>query len=298
MNDTFNRLTDAFLDYLLTERRLSPTSVEGYSLDIRRFGEFLAEAGTELTAVRPSDLEAFILYLTNACKNPATIRRNLSCLRHLYKYLVLRGVMDRSPATNVKSPKLWQYLPNVLTEEEVRTLLDAPDVGKPTGLRDRAMMELMYATGMRVSEVCQLLTTDVDLREGFLRCLGKGNKQRLIPFGFHAAKWLRKYTEEARPLMLHSRRSELVFVSRSGQPVSRQAVHYKMSRYGVASGIEKRVHPHALRHSFATHLLAHGADLLSVQMMLGHSDLSTTQVYTHVAQEHLRELHKKYHPRG
>ena len=299
MKQDAEALIGSFITYLLAERGVSVNTATSYRSDLRAFTNYLDDVDAEIHEVEAPHIEAFLSHLFERGLSPASSRRALSCLRHFFKYLVLKGTLEKCPTTNVESPRQWRQLPGFLSSEEVERLLGAPDTSEPRGLRDRAMLEMMYATGMRVSELCGLQTTSLDLAERFVRCTGKGSKQRLIPFGRQARKWTLKYMRRGRPLLLNGRTSPHLYVSqRRAKALTRQFVWQMIKRCAAECDLTKRIHPHILRHSFATHLLENDADLLSIQMMLGHSDLSTTQIYTHVAKERLKALHEKFHPRG
>lgn len=224
--------------------------------------------------------------------------RLLSSLRRFYRYLVREGRRKDDPTANIESPKLDRPLPHTLSESEVEALLAAPDTSSTVGLRDRAMLELLYASGLRVSELVSLETDRLNLSQGVVRVLGKGNKERLVPVGDEALTWLTRYRREARPELLRGKSSTRLFVSRKSPSITRQAFWYRLREYALRSGIRGHISPHTLRHAFATHLVNHGADLRVVQMLLGHSDLSTTQIYTHVARERLKQIHREHHPRS
>jgi len=290
-------LIGSFVSYLLAEKGLSVNTAKSYRRDLHAFSNYLDEV--PLDEVEPRHIEAFLSYLMEKGLSPVSSRRVLSCLRHFYRYLVLKGMLEKCPTANIESPRQWVHLPSCLTSEEVETLLNAPDVSEPPGLRNKSMLEMMYATGMRVSELCDLCTTSLNLPERFVRCTGKGAKQRLIPIGAEAVKWTAEYLRRGRPLLMKERTSPYLYVpQKRGKRLSRQFVWEMIRRYAAECGLNKRVYPHILRHSFATHLLQNDADLLSIKMMLGHSDLSTTQIYTHVAKDRLKALHEKFHPRG
>jgi len=229
---------------------------------------------------------------------PRTTARLLSSLRRFYRYLVREGRLSGDPTVRIDTPRIGRPLPDSLSEEEVETLLDAPVVGEALGLRDRAMLELLYACGLRVSELVNLTMEQIDLTQGVVRLMGKGSKERLVPLGEEAADWLQCYIAQSRPELAAGTSARALFITRRGKAMTRQAFWYRLRHYAVKSGINKALSPHTLRHAFATHLLNHGADLRVVQMLLGHSDLSTTQIYTHVARERLKELHARHHPRG
>jgi len=299
MRPSAEALISSFVTYLLAERGLSVNTATSYRNDLDAFRSYLDDLDVPVYEVEAPHIEAYLSHLMEKGLSPTSSRHALSCLRHFFRYLVLKGAMQECPTSNVESPRLWRQLPAFLTTDEVETLLNAPDTSAPRGLRDRAMLEMMYATGMRVSELCGLEMTSLNLDEQFVRCTGKGSKQRLIPFGSEALRWTRDYMRRGRHVLLKNRTSPHVYVSQTrGKRLTRQFVWQMIRRYALEVGLEKKIYPHILRHSFATHLLENDADLLSIKMMLGHSDLSTTQIYTHVAKERLRSLHEKYHPRG
>ena len=224
--------------------------------------------------------------------------RWLSCVKGFYRHQVRKGRLGVDPSAELELPKLGRSLPGSLSEREVTALLAAPDVEQPLGLRDRAMLELLYASGLRISELVGLTATALNLRQGVLRIIGKGGKERLVPVGQEALKWVERYLESARPMLVRGRATSALFPSRQGRPMTRQTFWHAIKRYAAVAGIDRDISPHTLRHAFATHLLNHGADLRAVQMMLGHADLSTTQIYTPIAQRRLKELHREHHPRG
>lgn len=289
------RWTDLFLDYLLLERGLAENTLRAYRRDLDDYLAFLTRAGLGLEAG-----EAVPSYLrdlqTRGCA-PATRARRLSCLRRFYRFLASEGLVGADPTAAVPSPRRGLKLPRVLTVGEVDRLLTQPRTSTPTGLRDRAMLELLYATGLRVSELVELKVADVNVAQGYVRCLGKGQRERVVPFGSMAARYLRAYLTEVRPRLV-ARRSPYLFVNRRGRPLSRQAMWKLIKKYARRAGIDKTIGPHVLRHSFATHLLENGADLRTVQELLGHADISTTQIYTHVSAAHLREVYARAHPRA
>jgi integrase/recombinase XerD len=231
-------------------------------------------------------------------KTARTMARHLSSLRRLYSYLVREGIMKHDPSVRVEAPNIGRQLPKSLTETEVEALLEAPNTGTSLGLRDRTMLEILYASGLRVSELISLQLKQVNLRQGVVRVLGKGSKERLVPLGEEAIEWLTRYQQSARIELLGQKISDALFPTKRGDAMSRQAFWYLIKRYAVIANINKTISPHMLRHAFATHLLNHGADLRVVQMLLGHSDISTTQIYTHIARERLKDLHAEHHPRG
>ncbi len=291
-----NVLIDVFLDGLWMERGLSENTLQAYRSDLRKFSAWQSARGTELVATRASDVLAFLA--AQPGRSVRTSARRLSSLRRLFQFLVREGHIAEDPTALVEAPRLGRSLPKALTEQEVEALLHSPDTGTARGMRDRAMLELLYATGLRVSELVSLRLDQVNLRQGVVRVFGKGGKERLVPLGEEAVEWLQRYLREARRDLFKSAPDATLFPGRGGRPVSRQAFWYALKRYAVKAGINKSISPHVLRHAFATHLLNHGADLRVVQMLLGHSDISTTQIYTHVARERLKKLHALHHPRG
>ena len=228
----------------------------------------------------------------------STTSRELSSFKRFYRYLLRQGKIQADPSLNIDTPKLPRNLPKTLTEAEVEALLNAPDVAQPLGLRDRAMLEVLYASGLRVSELVGLSIAQVSLSMGVVRVMGKGSKERLAPLGEESLEWISRYTREARPILLNGKTSDALFITARGTSMTRQAFWHLIKRHAQQAGIDKPLSPHTLRHAFATHLLNHGADLRVVQLLLGHADISTTQIYTHVARERLKQLHAKHHPRG
>ncbi|MGM0434058.1 MAG: site-specific tyrosine recombinase XerD [Pseudomonadota bacterium] len=294
------QLVASFSESLWLESGLSDRSRLSYESDLRQFGHWLARQhpGKDLSGVDRTCLMDYLSSVLSAGARSSTAARRLSCLRRFYRYLLREGLIDEDPTLRLDSPKLARRLPDTLTEADVEALLDAPDTGEPIELRDRAMMELLYACGLRVSELVALRLAQVNRRQGVVRLLGKGNKERLVPMGEEALEWLDRYLQEARPELAGGAGTDALFPGGRGGHLSRQAFWYRIRRYAVRAGIRKPLSPHTLRHAFATHLLNHGADLRVVQMLLGHSDLSTTQIYTHVARERLQQLHQTHHPRG
>lgn len=296
---TDSALLDEFCDALWLEDGLSRNSLDSYRRDLRIFSEWLAQAHHKtLISAERSDLLAYLAKRFQNDIKPRSAARLLSSLKRFYRFQYREGSISNDPSLQIDTPKLPRSLPGSLTEEDVQALIDAPDVLTPRGLRDRAMLETLYASGLRVSELVSLNFSQLNQDAGVLRVLGKGAKERLVPVGEEALDWIRRYLEEARGALLGGRTCEALFVTARGQGMTRQAFWNLIKRYAAASGIRKQVSPHTLRHAFATHLLNHGADLRVVQMLLGHSDISTTQIYTHVARERLKELHAKHHPRG
>jgi integrase/recombinase XerD len=286
-----------YLESLAVERGLSKNTVDGYRNDLTRLGEALArKGGLDLLTADAPTLSAHLRDLRRQGLSPRSISRALSALRGFYIHLVATGERADDPAVNLLPPKLFKHLPKVLSEPEVESLLAAPDVATPLGLRDRAMLELLYATGLRVSELVGLQLPQLRLDAGFLVAFGKGSKERVVPVGEQAELWVRRYLRDIRP-GLAAGRHQAVFVNFAGEPMSRMGFWKNLKAYGVKTGI-RDLSPHVLRHSFATHLLEHGADLRSVQSMLGHADISTTQIYTHIHQERIKTLYDRFHPRS
>lgn len=296
---SFNPHIDRYLNYLVTEKGLSKNTVEAYFRDLSRFDAYLKpEKINHPRAVEVSTILKYIIALRNDGLSPKSRARHLVALRGFFKYLVHIDVIGSDPTRNVDLPKTALKLPDVLSIEEVRQLLNAPDLTRPAGIRDAAMLETVYAAGLRVSELVRLKTINVNLEAGFVRVLGKGAKERIVPIGSHAHDRIDQYLLTARPLLLKSCVSEYLFVARAGNPMTRQGFWKLLKRHVRSCGLIKKITPHSLRHSFASHLLEGGADLRAVQMMLGHTDISTTQIYTHVARDHLIQVHRRYHPRN
>jgi integrase/recombinase XerD len=285
-----------FLRYLRVERGLSPNTLEAYERDLKKLVKFATARGRELVTVERSDVMAFIKELRESGLEPQSLARTLVTVRNLYKFLILDGHIHHDPTVNVETPRAWQTLPKFLTREEVERLLETPDVTTDEGLRDRAMTELLYASGLRVSEMVNLKLSDVDLDAGLVTCLGKGSKERRVPVGRSAIEWVRRYLP-ARRRMAGDRPADRLFVTTKGGAVTRQMYWRRLVDYGERAKLG-RITPHMLRHTFATHLLEHGADLRALQAMLGHSDIGTTQIYTHVTRSRLQKLHAEFHPRG
>ena len=290
---------DNFCDALWLEDGLAKATLDSYRSDLGRLAGWLAEHGHEaLLDIRETTLTAFIAHLARQTR-ASSQARYLSTLRRFYRWQVGRGRLVSDPTLKLANPSLPSRLPKVMSEKQVESLLDAPDLDTPLGLRDRAMLETIYATGLRVSELVNLKLHEVGLADGVLRALGKGSKERLVPLGQLAIDWITRYLHEARPDILHGQQSDALFVTARGGAMTRQAFWQLIKRYALVAGIDPaRLSPHVLRHAFATHLLNHGADLRVVQLLLGHADISTTQIYTHVARERLKSLHAEHHPRG
>lgn len=289
---------DAFGDALWLEDGLSRNTLAGYRSDLALFAGWLAGRNLQLQDAASDDLAAYLAEFARRSR-PASQRRLMSAWRRYYRRLLEQGRIREDPTILLDPPARGERFPRTLTETQVEALLDSPDTDTPGGLRDRAMLEVLYATGLRVSELVGLAMFSMSLNEGLVRVLGKGDKERLVPLGETAREWLERYLTEARPALLGARRSDHVFVTRLGSGMSRQMFWRLIKRYGVQAGIAAgSLSPHTLRHAFATHLINHGADLRVVQMLLGHADISTTQVYTHVARERLKALHRQHHPRA
>ncbi|MGB5260804.1 MAG: site-specific tyrosine recombinase XerD [Gammaproteobacteria bacterium] len=292
------QVIERFTDALWMERGLSDNTLAAYRNDLGALAGWLIRQGRSLLTARREDLLAYLSQRVADGARPRTTARLLSSMRRFYRYQVREGGLRDDPSVRIDAPRIGRPLPDSLSEQEVEELLDAPDVGTLLGLRDRAMLELLYASGLRVSELVGLTHEQLNLNQGVVRLLGKGRKERLVPLGEEALDWLGRYLAEGRPALAAQQADGQVFLSRRGSGMTRQAFWYRLREYAVKSGISKHLSPHTLRHAFATHLLNHGADLRVVQMLLGHSDLSTTQIYTHVARERLKDLHSKHHPRG
>jgi integrase/recombinase XerD len=294
-----HRLLDRYLDYLVVEKGLSRRTLEAYSRDLSRFAEFL----NDQEADRPSEqdtaiLLAYLIHLRKSGLSGRSRARHLVSIRGFYRFLCREGLLASDPSLRIDLPKSTHKLPEVLSVREVEQLLGAPSEDTPAGLRDAAMIEMMYAAGLRVSELVGMKRHDVNLEAGFVRVLGKGSKERIVPIGRYARERIATYVEKARPALLKNRSSAFLFVGRGANAMSRQGFWKLLRKYCLKAGLKRPVSPHALRHSFASHLLEGGADLRAVQAMLGHADISTTQIYTHVARDRLQRVHRKYHPRG
>lgn len=291
---------DAYLTHLTVERRLAANSVEGYARDLNGLAEFAAKRGTDVDALTRADLESVVRDLMAEGRSPRSVARAVACYRGFFRFLVIDGRLRASPADDLRPPRAWKVLPRYLSVDEVDRLLEQPVVSTPRGLRDRALIELLYATGMRVSELLSLRPADVNLEASYLTCTGKGSKQRIVPIGDEAAEWVKKYLRESRPALLRRRSSSRLFVNaKGGGPGLTRVGFWKILKtYALRAGLTQGMSPHMLRHSFATHLLERGADLRAIQMMLGHADLSTTQIYTHVLEQRMRTIYDRFHPRA
>ena len=282
------------------ERRLAANTLESYGRDLQMLAQFAAGKGIGVQTLSRVDLEALVRGLMAEGRSPRSVARAVACFRGFYRFLVIDGRIDTNPADDLRPPRAWKTLPRYLSVEDVDQLMGQPDVSAPRGLRDRALIELLYATGMRVSELVALRPADVNLDASYLTCTGKGDKQRIVPIGDEAATWVRRYLAEARPALLGKRSSPRLFVNArgGGTGLSRVGFWKILKAYALQAGLPRGLSPHMLRHSFATHLLERGADLRAIQMMLGHADLSTTQIYTHVLEQRMRSIYDRFHPRA
>lgn len=294
-----SELTEQFLDALWIERNLAQNTLSSYRQDLQTLTGWLAHHQLTLLSVTPADLQQFLAERLEGGYKATSSARLLSAMRRLFQYLYREKVRPDDPSALLSAPKLPQRLPKDLTEAQVERLLQAPNTDIPLELRDKAMLELLYATGLRVSELTGLTLSDISLRQGVVRVIGKGDKERLVPLGEEAVYWLEQYMEHGRPWLLNGQTLDVMFPSNRAQQMTRQTFWHRIKYYARLAGIDaEKLSPHVMRHAFATHLLNHGADLRVVQMLLGHSDLSTTQIYTHVATERLRQLHQQHHPRA
>lgn len=291
-------LIKEFLDYLSVERGLSKNTIESYGRDLEKYAAFLkSETINSLDNVKRQDIQDFLMRLKEKGLNASSIARNLVAIKIFHRYLLNQRYIKEDVTSVLETPKLWKTLPDVLDLNEVEAILARPNIRNKQGLRDKAMLELMYATGMRVSELVNLKLNDLNLDVGFVKCIGKGQKERIIPVGRKAKEALKKYLEKARPKFLKRGEANALFLTRLGRSMSRQSFWLMIKHYVRDARIKKKVTPHTLRHSFATHLLQRGADLRIIQELLGHASISTTQIYTHINKERLKQIHQKYHPR-
>ncbi len=291
-------LVDQFCDHLWLVDGLAKASISSYRSDLLRFGQWCAKNNLEIPAAQKSDLERFIAQNLQAEASPRSLNRALSCLRRFYRWRALSDATLTDPTLGIRPPRMARALPVSLSEADVESLLIAPQVESPLGLRDKAMLETLYATGLRVSELVLLKRGQVNMNAGVVKVMGKGSKERIVPLGEVAIEWIGRYEIEARMQLLSGATSEALFVTTRGAAMSRQMFWKLIKRYAIIGQIRAIISPHTLRHAFATHLLNHGADLRVVQLLLGHSDITTTQIYTHVARERLKSLHAAHHPRG
>ena len=291
---------DAYLTHLTVERRLAANSIESYARDLNGLAEFAAGRGASVDQLTRQDLEEVVRDMMSQGRSPRSVARAVACYRGFYRFLLIDGRLRTNPSEDLHPPRAWKVLPRYLSVEDVDLLIAQPEVSTPRGLRDRAIIELLYATGMRVSELVALRPADVNLEASYLTCTGKGDKQRIIPIGDEAAAWVKRYLQQARSVLLGKRRSNRLFVNARGGGIGLTRVGFWkiLKGYARQAGITRSFSPHMLRHSFATHLLERGADLRAIQMMLGHADLSTTQIYTHVLETRLRKVYDRFHPRA
>ncbi|MFA4915803.1 MAG: site-specific tyrosine recombinase XerD [Syntrophales bacterium] len=294
-----DNLIDEYLNFLTVEKGASYNTIEAYGRDLNRYVCFVKRLGIQAIADITSD--NVISYLAGLRKNGLTensVNRGLAAIRGFYKFLLREKKVEQNPVANIELAKVWMRLPDTLSQEEMNLLLAQPGVKTPSAIRDTAMLELLYATGIRVSELISLTVNSINWQVGYLVTIGKGNKERIVPVGKSAYGHLRQYVDEARCSFLKGRSSDILFLNRSGNGLTRQGLWKILREYALKSKLGKKIHPHTFRHSFASHLLEGGADLRSVQFMLGHADIATTQIYTHVTRERLKEIHRRYHPRG
>lgn len=296
--DNCSPLIDAFLDGIWMERGVSENTLSSYRQDLMQFNQWLLDQQTTMLAVRKNDIEAYLAFRLMRKISARSTARLLSCLRGFYQYQLRESRISLDPTLDIDSPKMGRPLPKSLSEQDVEALLSAPDTDEPLELRDKAMLELLYASGLRVTELITLQVGQLSVNQGVVRVMGKGSKERLVPTGEEALDWLQRYMKDGRPALLGARMSDTMFPSRRGAVMTRQTFWYRIKIYAQRAGIRQSLSPHTLRHAFATHLINHGADLRVVQLLLGHSDLSTTQIYTHVAKERMKDLHAQHHPRG
>lgn len=297
-DDADNSLIEVFLDQLWMERGLRDNTLNAYRSDLVLANKWFVAHGRSLSKADSSDLQAYLASLFERSLEVRSSARKLSALRRFFRFLVHTGRRSDDPSSLIQSPKIGQLLPRSLGEKDVLALLHAPDTTTPLGLRDRTMLEVMYGCGLRVSEMVTLSTLNIHATQRFLRVWGKGGKERVVPLGDHASNWLQRYLSVVRDTLVRVDGEEVVFLSNRGSSMTRQNVWHRIKKYAQLAGLQGHISPHSLRHAFATHLVNHDADLRAVQMLLGHSDLSTTQIYTHVARARLLQLHQAHHPRG
>ena len=294
-----HHLIDEYLNFMAVEKGASRNTIDGYSRDLNRYAAFIDSL--KIRDIRQIGTEELISYLSRLKSEGLaanSVNRALAALRGFYKYLLREKKLESAPVAHIELARVWMHLPDVLSREEMSLLLMQPGSATPAAVRDTAMLELVYATGIRVSELTGLTLNSINWQVGYLVAMGKGGKERIVPLGRTAYDQVKRYIEEARPLMLKNRQCDILFLNRMGKGLTRQGFWKIVKQYAAKANMAKKVHPHTFRHSFATHLLEGGADLRSVQIMLGHADISTTQIYTHVTRERLKEIHRKYHPRG
>ena len=290
---------DAYLTYLRDVRRMADNTLESYARDLGSLGTFAIAKDKPVDALDRADLDAFVRDRRSSGLSPRSVARTVACVRGFYKFLAVERKQDHSPADDLSPPRAWPSLPKSLSLDDVDRLLAQPDTTTPRGLRDKTLIEVLYATGLRVSELVALKAGDINLEDGYLTCIGKGDKERMVPIGHEAAEWVRRYIRDGRPHMVRRRAAPWLFVNaRDGKALSRVGFWKVLKQYGRRANLPRSLSPHVVRHSFATHLLERGADLRAIQMMLGHADLSTTQIYTHVLEARLRSVYDRFHPRA
>lgn len=295
----FQQPVAEFLNFLSVERGLSPNTKTAYETDLKKFASFLEKKKVRsLQKITRKQITDFLMDEKEQGIGPRSLGRRLVAIKTFFRFLVNERLLQEDITNTLDSPKLWKTLPGVMTVEEVEKLMKMPDLTQPLGIRDRAMIELLYASGLRVSELVGVKSEDVNLKAGFVRSFGKGSKERIVPLGKKALEWIGKYKERVRPKLSKNKDSNTLFLSEKGGGISRQEFWYRLKQYAADAKIKKKISPHTLRHSFATHLLSNGADLRLVQEMLGHADISTTQIYTHVDSDRLKKIHKQFHPRS
>jgi len=294
-----NDLVDEYLNYLTVEKGVSLLTIDAYSRDLNRYINFIQNCGIQnCINITSDDIVSYLVQVKKDGLNEKSVNRGLAALRGFYKYLLREKKIDVNPVANIELAKVWTRLPDTLSKEEMNLLLSQPGIKTPVTLRDTAMLELMYATGIRVSEIISLTLNNMNWQVGYLVVMGKGGKERIVPVGRFAYDYLNEYVSHARSQFVKGQRTNILFLNRSGKGLTRQGFWKIVKKYVNKAGLKKKIHPHTFRHSFATHLLEGGADLRSVQLMLGHADISTTQIYTHITRERLKSIHKKCHPRG
>ena len=294
-----NEIIDEYLNFLTVEKGVSRNTLDAYSRDLSRYMSFIHSSGIKAMAdVTPDDVISYLAQIKKDGLNARSANRALAAIRGFYKFLIREKKIDTNPVAKIEQSKVWSRLPDTLNKEEMNLLLGAPGLKTPHAIRDTAMMELMYATGIRVSEIITLTMNSINWQVGYLVVMGKGSKERIVPIGRSAYNCLHEYVNYARPGFVKEHATNTLFLNKSGRGLTRQGFWKILKKYAMKAGMQKKVHPHIFRHSFASHLLEGGADLRSVQTMLGHADISTTQIYTHITRERLKHIHKKYHPRG
>ena len=291
---------DSYIDNLLVEKGLADNTLSAYGNDLLAYSGYLENMGIkDPGSIQTSHILKFIVHLRNRGLSPKTVRRMVVTVRGFHSYLVRRGETAQNPARNIEPMQVPKNLPDVMSQSEIESLLDQPDTTTSIGIRDRAMMEVMYAAGLRVSELTKLKDGDINYKAGFCRVSGKGSRERLAPLGEESLEWLERYREESRPVLIKDRVSPYLFPGRGARgSITRQAFWQKVKKYALQAGLRQKITPHTFRHSFATHMLEGGADLRSVQILLGHASIATTQIYTHISRKHLRDVHRRFHPRG